>query len=174
MDVRVLGGDDWRGWREIRLAALRESPEAFGSTYARERDFGEDQWRSRLEDPSAVSVLASAAERSVGMAAGFQDLPGFLHVVAMWVAPTWRGRGVSHALLAQIESWADARGRRLHLDVSITNLAARHSYERFGFVATGETSPLREGSADLKERMVLERGAQSPPTVRSRPELSAQ
>lgn len=169
MDVRVLGGDDWPAWRCIRLEALRESPEAFGSTYARERAFTEELWRSRLEDPHAVSVLASpdgpaagtadasAAGMAAGMAAGLQDLPGLLHVVAMWVDPACRGRGVSHSLLSAIESWADTRRLSLHLDVSIVNLAARHSYERFGFVPTGETSPLRVGSKDLKERMVLER-----------------
>lgn len=156
MDVRVLGGDDWPTWRDIRLEALRESPEAFGATYAHEREFTEGLWRGPLEDREAVSVLASGDGGPEGMAAGFQDLPGFLHVVAMWVDPACRGRGVSHALLGAIEAWADPRGLRLHLDVSTANRVARRSYERFGFVVTGETSPLREGSCDLKERMVLE------------------
>lgn len=157
MDVRVLGGDDWPAWRDIRLEALRESPEAFAATYAHEREFTEDLWRSRLEDPEAVSVLAAGDLRPEGMAAGFQDLPDFLHVGAMWVDPARRGRGVSHALLGAIEAWAGPRRLRLHLDVSTLNGAARRSYERFGFVVTGETSPLRDGSSDLKERMVLER-----------------
>ena len=157
MDVRVLGGDDWPAWRRIRLEALQESPAAYGATYAHEREFTEDLWRSRLEDPEAVSVLAADDDEPEGMAAAFQDLPGFLHVVAMWVRPACRGRGVSHALLGAIEAWAGPRGLRLHLDVSTVNRAARSSYERFGFVVTGETSPLREGSSDLKERRMLER-----------------
>ena len=157
MDVRVLGGDDWPAWRDIRLEALQESPEAFGATYAHEREFTDDLWRGLLENPEAVSVLASSDVKPDGMAAGFQDLPGFLHVVAMWVDPACRGRGVSHALLGAIEAWAGPRRLRLHLDVSTVNGAARRSYERFGFVVTGETTPLREGSSAMKERMVLER-----------------
>ena len=44
---------------------------------------------------------------------------------------------------------------RLHLDVATGNAVARRSYERYGFVATGETRPIRDGSADRVERMVL-------------------
>ena len=154
-DVRVLGPDDWRSWREIRLEALLESPDAFGSTHAREVAMTEDDWRARLEQGDSVSVLAEEDGRPVGMAAGFPDRPGYLHVVAMWVAPAARGRGVAHAVLRCIEDWAAARGLDLHLDVNTRNTAARHSYERYGFVGTGATRPLREGSADVVENLVL-------------------
>lgn len=153
--VRQVGGDDWRLWREIRLRALQDSPDAFGSTYAREVRFIEADWRCRLEDPDAVSVLALDGTRPVGMGAGYSDLPGWLHVVAMWVAPSERGRGVGQSLLHAIHSRADARGLRLHLDVSTANPRARRVYERYGFRVTGETRPIRTGSSDLVERMVL-------------------
>jgi ribosomal protein S18 acetylase RimI-like enzyme len=154
-EVRVLGGDDWALLRDIRLRALRDSPSAFGSTYEREVGFGEADWRRRLEDAASVNVLAELGGRPVGMAGGFPDLPGLLHVVAMWVEPDARGRGVGHALLRAVEDRARERGLGLHLDVNTANAAARRSYERFGFRTTGETRPLREGSAELVERMLL-------------------
>jgi ribosomal protein S18 acetylase RimI-like enzyme len=46
-------------------------------------------------------------------------------------------------------------GLRVHLDVETTNRGARRLYERLGFVATGETRPLRDGSPYHVERMVL-------------------
>lgn len=153
--VREVGGEDWPTWRDIRLRALQDSPDAFGSTYAREVANTEADWRRRLEDTDIVSVLAFDGSRPVGMGAGFSDLPGWLHVVAMWVEPAHRGRGVGHAILHEIQRWADARGLRLHLDVSTTNPGARRAYEHYGFTATGETRPLREGSTALVERMVL-------------------
>ena len=45
-------------------------------------------------------------------------------------------------------------GFRLHLDVNTTNAGARALYERAGYVATGETRPLRDGSDERVERMV--------------------
>jgi hypothetical protein len=34
--VRVLHEDDWPDYRDVRLAALQESPQAFLATYAEE------------------------------------------------------------------------------------------------------------------------------------------
>jgi ribosomal protein S18 acetylase RimI-like enzyme len=61
-------------------------------------------------------------------------------------------------VLARLETWASARGLRLHLDVTETNELARRSYERYGFRATGEARPLRPDHSELVERMVLEQG----------------
>ena len=155
--VRVAGPDDWATWRDLRLRALQDSPSAFGSTYERERAFDEATWRERMRGHDGVSVLAWLDGTAVGMGGGFQDLPGFLHVVAMWTDPVRRGLGVGAAVLQALEDWAAGRGLRLHLDVNVANPGARALYERCGYVATGETRPLREGSAESVERMVLQR-----------------
>ena len=155
LEVREAGGDDWPTWRELRLRALLDAPSAFGSTYERERDRPDHLWRDRLAEPDGVSVLAFDDGLPVGMAAGFQDLPGWLHVVAMWVDPSRRGLGVSHLLLDAVREWATGRELRLHLDVARGNPAARTSYERYGFVPTGESRPIRDGAAELVDRLVL-------------------
>jgi ribosomal protein S18 acetylase RimI-like enzyme len=43
------------------------------------------------------------------------------------------------------------------LQVNIDNLEARGVYERYGFVGTGELEPLRAGSEQRIELMVLTR-----------------
>lgn len=162
--VRELTADDWAVWREVRLRSLLDSPGAFGSTYEREMEFTEQFWRLRLGDPDAVSVLAWQDDAPVGIGGGFQDIPGHLHVVAMWVAPHARGQGVAHLVLDALRSWAVERRLRLHLDVESANHAARRTYEKYGFRATGITSPLRDGSPDITERMVLTAGHGASPT----------
>ena len=152
--ARVATEADWTTWRGLRLRALRESPSAFGSTYERECGFPEELWRERLRDPDGVSVLAWVGETPAGLGGGFSDLPGFLHVVAMWTDPAHRGVGVGSVVLDAVRGWADERGLRLHLDVNTANGRARALYERLGYVATGEVRPLREGSRELVERMV--------------------
>jgi hypothetical protein len=42
--------------------------------------------------------------------------------------------------------------------VNINNCGARVAYERYGFVGTGEVEPLRPGSDQQIELMVLRRG----------------
>ena len=159
VETRVLSGDDWGTWRDIRLRSLQDSPSAFASTYEREAAFTEADWRERLENPESVSVLAYDGGVPVAMGAAFPDVPGYLQVVAMWSAPASRGRGGARAVLAVIERHARDVGRRLHLNVNAANLTARGVFERYGFESTGETQPMREGSDDLMERMVLpERG----------------
>ena len=144
--VRVAGPDDWATWRDLRLRALQDSPSAFGSTYERERAFDEATWRERMRGHDGVSVLAWLDGTAVGMGGGFQDLPGFLHVVAMWTDPAYRRRGLSILVLDVVVDRALAAGRRVVLDVARGNPAARRAYERSGFTPTGESEPLRDGS----------------------------
>lgn len=163
--VRRTTVDDWATWRDLRLRALLDTPTAFGSTYEREAVFTEDDWRDRAGGPADAvalgdgtagpSVLAFVDGVAVGMGGGFRDLPGWLHVVAMWTDPSWRGHGAGSAVLEHLKAWSAAAGLRVHLDVETTNLGARRLYERAGFVATGETRPLRDGSSYRVERMVL-------------------
>ena len=133
--VRRLGPDDWRTYRDIRLAMLQESPEAFGSRYADAVDFDEQTWRGRLT--SCEHHLAELDGRPVGSAGlGWQD--GEAHLIGMWVDPAgrrgWGGAGRVAAVLAR----AAATGHdRVRLDVVDGNVAARRLYERMGFVPTG-------------------------------------
>lgn len=152
--VELVGPDHWREWRTARLQSLLDSPDAFGSTYERERAFTEDDFRDRL-DPAGPHVLARRADEPVGTGGGYLAAPGWCHVVAMWVSPSVRGHGVGTRILDAIVSWNAARGLRTELDVTVGNEAARRLYERYGFVATGVTRPLREGSQVRVEQMVL-------------------
>lgn len=150
--VRRLSPNDWAVWREIRLRALAESPDAFGSTLERERRFGEHDWRLRLAAPS---VVVESAGRPVACAAIFEPAPGTAAVVAMWVAPDHRGRGLCQRMLDRLVPWAQTRGDRVVLSVNRDNPRARAAYEAYGFAATGEEHPLREGSAQVCDVLAL-------------------
>lgn len=145
-EPRRLTPDDWADFRDIRLRSLADSPDAFGSTLAREQEFTEDDWRRRLSGP--VYVVDDPRPVAVG---GIFDATGTPHVWGMWTDPAYRGRGHARAILdALIPS-----GTRAQLDVNVTNGGARTVYERYGFVGTGELEPLRPGSDQLIELMVL-------------------
>jgi ribosomal protein S18 acetylase RimI-like enzyme len=148
-ELRRLQPDDWETFREIRLRSLADSPDAFGSTLEREQAFTEADWRRRLAGP--VVVVLDPGPVSVG---GTFDDAGTLHVWGMWTDPAHRGRGHARAVLdALLPSDGPAQ-----LDVNVANAGARAAYERYGFVGTGRVEPLRPGSDQSIELMVLTRG----------------
>ena len=46
--VRVLQEADWQTYRDMRLTALEESPEAFAAAYATEKTYEEALWLSLI------------------------------------------------------------------------------------------------------------------------------
>jgi ribosomal protein S18 acetylase RimI-like enzyme len=145
--VTVAAPDDWERVRALRLAALADSPDAFGSSLEEERTRAEDAWRAPLRRPRtttlvAVLELAHGGERDAGLAvvAPWRDRPGEAGLFAVWVAPWARGRGVGEALVSTAIREAARDYRRIVLDVGDDNVAAIRLYERLGFEPTGMTS----------------------------------
>ncbi|MBB5328659.1 GNAT family N-acetyltransferase [Tunturiibacter gelidoferens] len=134
-------------YKTVRLRALKDTPSAFGSTYARESQFSEADWRTRAANlctPHSIGYLAYHQGEYCGIAAGFLDkeVPQNAELVSMWVASTHRRTGTGKLLVDAIESWARlSAAHTLRLMVTNTNLAAISFYERLGFTATGRTEP---------------------------------
>lgn len=130
--VRVVGPDDWREWRNLRLAALRDAPGAFSATLADWQDAPEARWRARLE--STYNVIAEVDGTPAGMATGFPR-DGHVELGTLWVAPHARGRGIGAALVRAILAWAGSS--LVTLQVADDNTAARALYRRLGFTGEG-------------------------------------
>ncbi len=145
-ELRRLGPDDWADFRDIRLRALVDSPDAFGSTLEREQAFTEADWRERM----SVPIYVVDDPRPVAVAGTFVN-DGTLHVWGMWTDPAHRGRGHARTLLDALIP----QGTPAQLDVNVSNGGARTAYERYGFVGTGRLEPLRPGSEQRIELMVL-------------------
>ncbi|WP_344255993.1 GNAT family N-acetyltransferase [Terrabacter carboxydivorans] len=139
--------DDWQRLRAVRLAALAESPEMFGSNLAKEQAFDEAEWRRRAARPA--TFLASRDGVDVGMA-GVYEFDGEWFVMGMWLAPAARGTGVVEALVHACESTAQAAGAAtLALGVMEDNPRGRRAYVRLGYHYTGEREHVRDGRDEL-------------------------
>jgi len=136
--VTRLGEDDWRTWREVRLAALADSPAASGSSVKDERAIAEDGWRELIRN--AAVFVATAGDGAAGAVAGlYRDSAEDRGLGAMWVAPPWRGRGVAGLLVAAVAAWSRSGGAvRVRLWVPDDNARARRFYLRQGFRMTRE------------------------------------
>lgn len=139
LDLRTLTPNDWQLWRDLRLAALAESPDAFGSTLAAWSGDGdrEDRWRDRLSIPGARDFVVLLDGTAVGMASGVPtEDAGVVELISMWASPDARGRGVGERLIDGVERWGAEQGATtLRLSVMHDNPRASALYERAGFAA---------------------------------------
>jgi GNAT superfamily N-acetyltransferase len=142
--------------REIRLQALSDAPDAFGSTYEREVARTTADWRWWMS-PGATFILYEPAPR--GIVAGVRDEKNaaVVHLMAMWVHPLIRGSGAAAELVSSVIAWARSEGAKsVRLKVIRGNDRARGFYERMGFRLTGKQEIReRDGVIELEmERSV--------------------
>jgi GNAT superfamily N-acetyltransferase len=151
--IRRLEPDDWRTYREVRLASLRDAPNAFGSTAAEEAPLSAARWRDRLT--KRAQFAACLGDGVVGTAGGITSDDGSAaELVSMWVAASARGRGIGDALVTAVLAWAAAEGfGQVQLWVSEDNVPAERLYARHGFRRTGAVQPV---VADQPDRLEFE------------------
>jgi ribosomal protein S18 acetylase RimI-like enzyme len=164
IELRVLTPDDWRAWRDLRLAALGEAAYAFGSRLSDWQGNGdrEERWRSRLSIPGSRNIIAVLDGQPAGMVSGVpsEDEPGAAELISMWVSPAARGRGVGDRLISAVEDWARQAGAGvLKLAVSDGNKHAMSLYRRSGFADTGQTGDLMADGVRRERIMAKTLGA---------------
>ena len=167
MNFRTLHRGDAAIFQALRLDALRESPEAFGSTYEEDVHLPLEVVADRIEEstvaPHRVVFGAYDGEALVGFV-GCMQSPKIKsrHTATIWgtyVHPTVRGRGIGIALLSRLiahaSGWEDVQ--RLTLTVVERAHAARALYRAAGFELFGrEPDGLRQdGVSDTVEYMAL-------------------
>ena len=153
--IEQLHDHQWRELRDLRLAALADSPLAFWSTWAQEADFDEQRWTAFLH--AATWFVARHEGRTIGGVGALlrPELADEPEMIGMWVAPTFRRNGVATSLLAACCYWAfEQHHRAVTLWVVDSNEPARRLYEKFGFGDTGERArhPNDPDSVEIRMR----------------------
>lgn len=150
--IEPLTADDWTRWRDVRVRALAEDPDAFAcSAHLLGVEAPERHWREALAD-RMILLAVDHAGRDVGMVGVRPDG----ELVSMWVAPEARRDGVGRALVAAVIS--EAGERPLHLRVMAQNASAIGFYAGCGFV-------LVDGAPDDEGTLTMTRDASSAPAV---------
>jgi GNAT superfamily N-acetyltransferase len=160
VEVRPLWPEDGLLYRQLRLRALADAPDAFADTLADALARPQQWWIDRAHE------ISHNSDREVLFVAFDRNEPGGLLYVrlespavqfyGMWVAPALRRQGNGRALLNAGLLWARTKqAGRAELWVTEGNTAAIKLYEGLGFRDTGMREPIRAGSAIRIRQMIL-------------------
>lgn len=138
--IAEFGADEWERLKTVRLRALRDAPDAFGSSYERESAFTPEKWLERLTGSWWRVAVVDGADAGL-VCVRVEE--GTAHLLSMWVAPEARNRGVGSLLVDAAIEHARGQGlEEMELWCVDHNTAARALYTRKGFTPTGKTMAL--------------------------------
>lgn len=143
MNIRKLTAADAEQYRELRLEALLDSPDAFGAAYEDELKRPVEKTAERLADEYTPTFGAFENGILVGNMTLIREASKKMNhrgtIVAVYVRDSVRGKGVAssilEALLEYAQNWDGLE--QVYLMVVSVNEPAIKLYSRFGFEKYG-------------------------------------
>ncbi len=139
LSVRPCAVGDATTLRALRLEALRDTPDAFGSTYGEASKWPMRRWVAMATDFNYY--LGEIDGTPAGIASGgWNERYADTHwLFGMFVTRAARGSGLADLLVEAVVAWARGLGAdALYLHVTSSVTRAQHFYTRVGFAPTGE------------------------------------
>jgi ribosomal protein S18 acetylase RimI-like enzyme len=166
MNIRTLNADDALTFREVRLRALQNHPEAFASDAETFEQVPLEHIASRIRNddqhPDNFIVGAFVDGKLMGTVGLARDRQRKLqHKALIWgvyVAPEVRGQKVARALMVEAISLArNLEGLEiLYLGVAVSNTPARSLYLSVGFQTYGtELHAMKLGDRYVDEDLMF-------------------
>lgn len=158
MKIKILAKKDWKLWKSFRLAALKNSPESFGSSHEEELNWPDSGFQDSL---ASSDIFGAFIDNSLVSCAGFYSLNSekTKHrgvIWGMYTLPEYRGQGVASALIQEIITHAKSRVIQLHLTCVTSNLGAITLYQKQGFKIYGtEPRALKIGDTFFDEHLMI-------------------
>ena len=158
LNIRLLNNQDTDLWKSLRLYALQNSPESFGSSYEEEMNYTKDDWKKGLRNSD---VFGAFIDGTLVGNAGFFSLNSLKtkHRGVLWgmfTKPEYRGKGIANDLISAVITHAKSRVIQLHLTCVTSNLGALKLYEKYVFTIYGtETRALKIGNNFFDEHLMI-------------------
>ncbi|MCD5003187.1 GNAT family N-acetyltransferase [Enterococcus saccharolyticus] len=160
--TRKLQLTDLDAFIQLRLQALKDTPEAFASNYQREKNFPKEVFIERLQATDTQFTIGGFDnERLVAVAAFIRNnYPRTNHkglIVAVYCDPDFRGTTIATDVLVKLITEAQQLENLAVLNLSVisTNVRARKFYQKLGFKKYGtEPKALFDGEKYLDEDLL--------------------
>ena len=144
MRIKKLIKYDAEHYRNIRLEALSNNPDSFGTMYDEESIMTIDKFRERIPVDNNNFILGYYKDKDlIGIVAFYQEarmkVRHKAYIRSMYVRPECRKKGIGKLLLNELIERAKAikEIEILLLDVVTNNLPAKQLYLSFGFQIYG-------------------------------------
>ena len=165
MDIRKLTVADTEAFWDLRLRGLRDSPEAFGSSYEESVTTPRASVVQRMQNESTAgdNFILGAFEGPLVGVVGFYRNQRIKDrhkgtIWGMYVLPEMRGQGIGKALMTRAIAYATSLPGliQIHLAVVSTQDVPRHLYRSLGFEVYGlEPRALKVGDRFLDEELMI-------------------
>lgn len=143
MDIRILEPKDAITYKEVRLEALQNHPEAFSSSYNEEKKFPLGKTESRLNDEYSFTFGAFDKNKLIGIVTLVLEksikIKHRANIYAMYVCPENRKSGIAKSLMLKaIKKTKAIEGvEQIYLTVTSSNEPAKKLYQSLGFKTYG-------------------------------------
>ena len=131
--------------RELRLAALKDTPDAFGAKYEDEVNKPISEWQDRLKNTHWCFVVADGVD--VGLLAvdrAEKDRNSDCWLSSWWIKDEFRGSGIPKLMLSWLEQLCrENNWKKIGLGVWPENIRAIAAYKKLGFTEAEELLPSR-------------------------------
>ena len=145
MEIRRIRLGEATLYRDIRLSALKESPDAFTTTYDSAAKRSPESWQAQADGTATgtdrATFLAFADGAPIGIAALHRDDESEEgEILQVWISPELRGTGAAAELVEAVIDWGRSqRITRVRAGITEGNMRALRFYSKMGFTSSGRT-----------------------------------
>ena len=152
---KLVKESNWEKFRDLRLRAVEDSPQAFGDTAQVTQLRTEVEWREWAK--SAYQFVIENNNRYVSSVTLRQDVDGIWIVNAAWTAPEFRGQGLSRKLFKKVfEKAKELNVNGITLNVNALQIEAIELYKDLGFEEKTRQSNQTMGDGSTYQTITME------------------
>jgi RimJ/RimL family protein N-acetyltransferase len=149
--ITAAKDDEAERLRNLRLAALKDAPYAFGAQYEVDKEKPISFWQQSIADTNWFFVAINGEDIGlIGVEVAGEDRGSDCWIFGWWIAPNYRGRGVTALMLGKIDEFClDKNWRKQGLGVWPENERAIAAYRKLGFTSGVGPIPSRSKPGQL-------------------------
>ncbi len=146
--IKPIPVERWKEYRELRLEALKDEPQAFSSSYSDAFNKDDEEWKRQLqnylEEKESIMLFAEREGETVGMLGVFweerEKTRHICNLFGFYVQKEYRNKGIGKSLIKEIIKKLRLKKQfeKVKLNVVSDNEGALVLYKKFGFEIVGK------------------------------------